>query len=164
MQRITLGEAVELGHVTLIRGASLSDSDLVPTPDVGVLRDPRELRSRDQLAGLTFRALGAHEHLRVTEPGDLIFATRGTPIVLLDDRGGLVVAAPSRVLRCHIPTRRRSGLMPRVGPTSPSRSVWCPPCWPLSWPSRPASPTTGAGGHHPVATRRDRRPREPRLP
>ena len=104
VQRITLSEAVGLGHVTLIRGASLSDSDLVPTPDVGVLRDPRELRSRDHLAGLTFRALGAHEHLRVTEPGDLIFSTRGAPIVLLDDSGGLVVAAPSRVLRCHIPT------------------------------------------------------------
>lgn len=105
VQRITLGEAVRAGHVMLIRGASLSVGDLVPVPDVGVVRDPRELRSREHLPGLTFAALGSFGHLQVTEQGDLVFAQRGSPVtVALDDRGGLVVAAPARVLRCHVPS------------------------------------------------------------
>lgn len=104
VQRLTLGEAIGGGHLALLPGARIEPTDLTSRPDVPVVQRPNDLRRTDELAGLS-HAVVAQGYGRVsyTLPGDIVFDPRAHPVARVDPVGGVLVAAPARVLRCFVP-------------------------------------------------------------
>lgn len=58
------------------------------------------------------RLLQDHPHVRLTEPGDIVFVTSPHPRALVDAQGSSIVVAPARVL--HIDGADPNGLVPEL--------------------------------------------------
>lgn len=105
----TIGAALARGDLLLLRGSRVADEDIsvdgVPVigpSDLDRLHAPTRRMERLVMAARYPRAT-------TTEPGDVIFTTSPRPRAVVDTRGGSLVAAPARVLRCV-----RTGLVPAV--------------------------------------------------
>ncbi len=112
---ITLGRLIELGHLRLVQGNRLFDSDLTTGSGVRVhtpltltgIALPGAERVIDRL---TFAA--AYPHGRYTQPGDIIFCTAPHPAAVVDRDGFAVVATPARALR--LTSTAPPGLLPEI--------------------------------------------------
>ena len=68
------------------------------------MRHPDDVLRRTRLAGLSLMELAtAYAHVELTRPGDVVVTTVGGRAAAVDHQGGLLVAYPARVLRCHRP-------------------------------------------------------------
>lgn len=106
VERLSLGAAVDAGHAELIAGVTLDERDLVPGPDVPVFRRAGDVSGREHVLGVTHATLaGLPRHVQLTRPGDIVVG-RGVPAARVDHRGGALVAAPARILRCFVPPAR----------------------------------------------------------
>lgn len=105
--RQTVAQALASKAIELIPGASVEAADLVTRPDVPVVASPDELAHRETLTGLTHALLARqYGHVRLTEPGDIVVSARSSSVARVDPWGGVLVAAPARVLRCFVPPVR----------------------------------------------------------
>lgn len=90
-------------------GVPVAGSALVIGPDE--LRDPAAV---DQRAVDRFALEAAAPRARLTEPGDVVYVSSGGPAAIVDERGGRVVLAPARILRCRSDVRGGRRLLPAV--------------------------------------------------
>ncbi|MET4002165.1 hypothetical protein ABIB48_000874 [Arthrobacter sp. UYCu511] len=128
----TVQQLLDKDHLKYQTGARL-DPNLSLTDDAGprVLGLPElglaEPLGRAQPSGLPEAVGGAgvrerriqrlvlartHPNARLTEPGDVVFATTPTPAAMVDAEGGAVVEYPARVLR--VSAMDPGGLMPEL--------------------------------------------------
>lgn len=77
-------------------GFDLRDDGNVPVIGLPELTAAVTLGAR-RVDRLTF--LGTHDAARLTEPGDVVFATSPRPCALVDETGGSAVESPARVVR-----------------------------------------------------------------
>lgn len=103
LPRVTLSEAVRAGHVALLSGARIPAESLSRYAEVPVVRTAVDLDRRAELAGLRGLDLAAYPQVELTRPGDVVVSTAGGTAARVDHHGGVVVAYPARVLRCHRP-------------------------------------------------------------
>lgn len=104
LRRTSLDEAVRQRQIVLVPGARVETSATSPGADLPVVRHPADLGRRTELPGLSVIALAtAYPHVVLTEPGDIVVTSVGGPTAAVDHLGGLVVAYPARILRCHRP-------------------------------------------------------------
>lgn len=104
LPRVSLEAALQKRGITLLTGARVPASDRSPKGGVPVVEHPADLARREHLTGLSvLRLATAYPHVDVTRPGDVVVTTKGGPAAAVDHLGGVVVAYPARVLRCHRP-------------------------------------------------------------
>lgn len=104
LPRVSLDRAVRERKIALLPGARVALSATTPRGTVPVVQHPGDLDRRDELPALNELELAtAYGHVDRTEPGDIVVTTVGGPAAVVDRDGGLVVAFPARVLRCHRP-------------------------------------------------------------
>lgn len=99
---VTLGRAMRSGWVRLIRGHRIKEQDIVAQAIGAPVIGPPELAGRAAWgAGRIdlFELAGSYPGARLTEPGDVIFATGGEVTARVDRYGGSVVRSPARILR-----------------------------------------------------------------
>ena len=84
-----------------------------------MVQHPSDLRRRDELPALNeFDLATVYAHVDRTEPGDIVVTSVGGPAAEVDRLGGVVVAFPARVLRCHRPrpfTEQERAELARMG-------------------------------------------------
>ncbi|MFF2557401.1 helix-turn-helix transcriptional regulator [Nocardia sp. NPDC058058] len=96
LRRRTLAELKRDGVLRMVRGNRIDTEKAAADGTVALLSADR---STDHLR---FDPLDVSKHYGRavhTEPGDVIFADRPRPVAFVDERGGALVASPSRVLR-----------------------------------------------------------------
>ncbi len=104
LPRTTLDDAVVQRKVAMLPGARVESSTGHHVDGVPVVRHPADLGRRPELPSLSVITLAtAYPRVVLTEPGDVVVTTVGGPAAAVDALGGLVVAYPARVLRCHRP-------------------------------------------------------------
>lgn len=104
LPRVSMEKALQEGGITLVTGARVAASDRSSPGDVPVVDRPADLAQPRSLPGLSrLRLATAYPNVDVTRPGDVVVTTKGGPAAAVDHVGGLVVAYPARVLRCHRP-------------------------------------------------------------
>lgn len=104
LPRTSLQRAVRERKIALVPGARIALSATTPQGTVPVVQHPGDLQRRDELPALTELDLAtAYAHADRTEPGDIVMTSAGGPAAGVDPLGGVVVAFPARVLRCHRP-------------------------------------------------------------
>lgn len=104
LPRMSLEEAVREHKIVLIPGTRVETSDVSVRGDAPVVHRSADLARRDQLPGLSaLRLATAYPRVELTRPGDVVVTTSGGPSAAVDHFGGVVVAYPARVLRCHRP-------------------------------------------------------------
>lgn len=104
LPRVSLERAVRERRIVLVPGARVALSGTSPRGTVPVVQHPSDLDRRDELPALTELELAAaYPHVDRTRPGDVVVTSAGGPAAAVDHLGGLVVAFPARVLRCHRP-------------------------------------------------------------
>lgn len=103
---ITLGDAVRSGGLRWNPGARVSASDLIADGGIPVIVDPRELSPGGPAPATLDRLLHVtrYPHSELSQPGDIIVTMAPRPQARVDYQGGVLVAHPARVLRCHRPT------------------------------------------------------------
>lgn len=116
----TVDELLSRDHLRYVKGVRLLAG--LPVMDDGgarVLGLPElghgETSGRTASAGRRINRLvleANHPHARLSEPGDVVFATAPTPAAMVDVEGGSVVEYPARVLR--ISAMDPGGLMPEI--------------------------------------------------
>ncbi|MGL4340242.1 MAG: hypothetical protein ACRCSP_07460 [Rhodoglobus sp.] len=96
---ITVDRALSQGHLRYRAGTRLKPSELtgggarvLGIPELLAVGSPSRYVDRLEFAA-------AHPTARLTEPGDIIFATAPRPLAMVDDRGLSVVQYPARILR-----------------------------------------------------------------
>lgn len=95
LARRSLAELRSAGLLSLHRGVRVDRGHADPHGTLEVIHaDPAEDFSLDPLD-----AVRLHPRATRTEAGDVVFAARPRPLARVDDRGGRLVASPSRVLR-----------------------------------------------------------------
>lgn len=105
--QVAIGQAVGDGDLIVVPGARIATADLVAGPDIPVVSRPVDVGRRGELTGLTHRDLvRGYSHAEITRPGDIVFDPKARPAVAVDELGGVLVASPARVLRCHVPPQR----------------------------------------------------------
>lgn len=114
----TVGDALKDGSLKYLQGHRISDGHMEVGQSTGA---PLAVVGVDELTGNT--ALGAR-HIsqlvfagaypagRLTEPGDVIFATGAQGGAMVDEAGSAVVLYPARILRIN--ARQPRGLLPAV--------------------------------------------------
>lgn len=104
LPRTSLDRAVRERKIALIPGARIVISGTTLRGTVRVVQHPGDLDRRDELPALTELELAtAYPNVDRTLPGDIVVSNVGGPAATVDHVGGLVVAFPARVLRCHRP-------------------------------------------------------------
>lgn len=89
----------------------------VPAPGSAHVLGPDELREPailDRRAVDRLALEAAAPRARLTEPGDVVYVASGGPAALVDERGGRVVLAPARILRCRSDVEGERRLLPSV--------------------------------------------------
>jgi hypothetical protein len=92
----SLGEMVAARRIELLSGSRVNVEHAEPSGTIRVLSaDPasQELQIDPLIAAERYR------HAKRTRPGDIVFVDRPRPSALVDDLGGSLVRAPSRILR-----------------------------------------------------------------
>lgn len=121
----TLGRLRADGHVRLLQGTRLvipvradrrtnnSPSEIEPSGTVvlGLAELRGETRPGSRRVD-PFDLASEHPRSRLTEPGDVVFATSPRPLALVDSDGYSVVEAPARILRISVSDS--AGLLPRA--------------------------------------------------
>ncbi len=104
----SLGELVETKAITLHHGTRIPIDHQDPNGTLQVLSaDPNTPQFRlDRLA-----AAKHYGYAVLTEPGDVVFTASPTPLALVDEIGGSLVACPSRILRIQ---SSRTGIGPHA--------------------------------------------------
>lgn len=119
LPRTSLERAVRERKILLVPGARIALSATTPRGTVPMVQHPSDLRRRDELPALTELDLAtAYAHVDRTEPGDIVVTSAGGPSAGVDRLGGVVVAFPARVLRCHRPrpsTEQERAELARLG-------------------------------------------------
>ncbi len=104
LPRVSLDRAVRERKIALLPGARVALSATTPRGTVPVVHHPDDLHRRAELPALSELELATtYGHVDRTEPGDIVVTAAGGPAAVVDRDGGLVVAFPARVLRCHRP-------------------------------------------------------------
>ncbi len=98
LRQRSLGELHEEGLVVVQRGRRINPRDAVPDGSVLVLSGNG---ATDGVALDPFDAERLYPRANRTEPGDVVFVEGSTPCAVVDERGGSLVASPSRILRLH---------------------------------------------------------------
>ena len=96
LRRRSMGEMKDLQQVQIRRGSRIDPGHTNPVGSVAVLSavgDTEEIRLDP------FDAPKLYPRAARTEPGDVVFVEKPRPIARVDDRGGSLVASPSRILR-----------------------------------------------------------------
>ena len=96
LRRRSMGEMKDLQQVQIRRGSRIDPGHADPVGSVAVLSavgDTEEIRLDP------FDAPKLYPRAARTEPGDVVFVEKPRPIARVDDRGGSLVASPSRILR-----------------------------------------------------------------
>lgn len=102
----SLGELVEAGAIRRQSGSRIAPEDVDPAGSVRIL--PAEDGAERWIDRLV--AAARYGAAVLTEPGDVVFSTN-PPRAMVDEIGGAIVAAPSRILRVD---QLRAGLGPRA--------------------------------------------------
>jgi hypothetical protein len=98
VHRRSLGELKDQQQVQVKRGSRIAADHASPAGSVVVLSatgDTADLKLDP------FDALKLYPRAARTEPGDVVFVEKPRPRALVDDRGGSLVATPSRILRLN---------------------------------------------------------------
>lgn len=104
LPRVSLERAVRERRIVLVPGARVSILGTTPRGTVPIVQHPSDLDRRHELPALTELELAAaYPNVDRTRPGDVVVTSAGGPAAAVDQLGGLVVAFPARVLRCHRP-------------------------------------------------------------
>ena len=104
LPRTTLEDAVQQRRVAMLSGARVESSTGHHDDGVPIVRHPADLRRRAELPSLSVITLAtAYPQAALTEPGDIVVTIVGGPAAAVDALGGVVVAYPARVVRCHRP-------------------------------------------------------------
>ncbi len=98
LRQRSLGELHEKGLVAVQRGRRIDPRHAVPDGSVPVLSGDG---TTDGVALDPFDAERLYPRAKRTEPGDVVFVEGKTPRAVVDERGGSLVASPSRILRLH---------------------------------------------------------------
>ncbi len=96
LRRRSMGEMKDLQQVQIRRGSRIDPRHANPVGSVAVLSavgDTKEIRLDP------FDAPKLYPRAARTEPGDVVFVEKPRPRARVDDRGGSLVASPSRILR-----------------------------------------------------------------
>jgi hypothetical protein len=107
LRQRSLGELHEEGLVEILRGRRINPRTAVPEGSV------RVLSANGTTAGMRldpFDAERIYVNANRTEPGDVVFVEGSAPRAVVDERGGSLVASPSRILRL----RRNFGAGPHT--------------------------------------------------
>lgn len=121
LARRSLAELRAAGHLSVHRGRRVDPGHADPNGTLEVIHaDPAEDFSLDPLD-----AVRLHPRATRTEAGDVVFTARPRPLARVDDRGGRLVASPSRVLR----VRPQAPVGPHtlaaiINETAPAGSEW----------------------------------------
>ncbi|ATY13543.1 hypothetical protein CU254_26280 [Amycolatopsis sp. AA4] len=107
LRRRSLGELTDQGHVRVLRGSRIHSDHADPAGSVPVLSAtaPHGLLRLDP-----FDATQLYPRAARTNPGDVVFTDRPHPVAAVDDTGGALVAAPSKILRIS----PKAGIGPRA--------------------------------------------------
>ncbi len=96
LRRRSMGEMKDLQQVQFRRGSRIDPGHANPVGSVAVLS------ASDDTEGIRldpFDAPKLYPRASRTEPGDVVFVEKPRPMARVDDRGGSLVASPSRILR-----------------------------------------------------------------
>lgn len=119
LARTSLERAVRERKIALVPGARIALSVTTPRGTVPVVQHPSDLDRRHDLPALNALDLAtAYAHVDRTRPGDVVVTSVGGPAAAVDTLGGVVVAFPARVLRCHRPrtsTEQERAELARMG-------------------------------------------------
>lgn len=99
---LTLGRAMRSGWVRLLRGHRIKEQDVKEQPTGAPVIGPDELAGRALWGARRidlFDLAASYPNARLTEPGDVVFATGGEVTAVVDRYGGAVVRSPARILR-----------------------------------------------------------------
>lgn len=99
---LTLGRAMRSGWVRLLSGHRIKDQDVKQQPTGAPVIGPDEVAGRTLWGARRmdlFDLAASYPNARLTEPGDVVFATGGEVNAVVDRYGGAVVRAPARILR-----------------------------------------------------------------
>jgi hypothetical protein len=107
LRQRSLGELHDEGLVEVRRGRRIDLRHAVPDGSVPVLSGDG---TTDGVALDPFDAERLYRRANRTEPGDVVFVEGSAPRAVVDERGGSLVASPSRILRL----RRNFGIGPHT--------------------------------------------------
>lgn len=146
LPRVTLGDAVRAGQVALLPGARVAAESLTRYAEVPVVRSAVDLERRSELPGLRGVDLAAYPQIELTRPGDVVVSISGGTAARVDHHGGVIVAYPARVLRCHRPratTPEESATLLARGKHPPdlARQTFVPECVAADINAQPAGAT-----------------------
>ncbi|GAA4701392.1 hypothetical protein [Phytohabitans rumicis] len=96
LRQRSLGELRDAGQLDVLRGSRIDSKDGVADGSVPVLSADGAM---DDVALDPFDAPRLYPRASRTEPGDVIFVGSASPHARVDERGGALVASPSRILR-----------------------------------------------------------------
>lgn len=99
---VTLDRAMRSGWVRLVRGHRIAEQDIAVQATGAPVIGPEELAGRAAWGARRIDLLdlaATYPGARLTEPGDVIFATGGQVAAMVDRYGGAVVRSPARILR-----------------------------------------------------------------
>lgn len=104
LPRTSLDRAVRERKIALMPGARIALSATTPRGTIPVVQHPGDLGRREELPALTELDLAtSYAQVDRTQPGDIVVTSVGGSAAAVDRLGGVVVAFPARVLRCHRP-------------------------------------------------------------
>lgn len=99
---VTLGRAMRSGWVRLLRGHRIADGHIAEQETGAPVIGPDELAGRETWGARRTDLLelaASYPNAKLTEPGDVVFATGGQVVARVDRHGGCVVRSPARILR-----------------------------------------------------------------
>ncbi|MDF8263736.1 hypothetical protein [Luteipulveratus flavus] len=117
-QTVTVQHAQEIGALRVLSGHRIRAHDVRVGAGGGVA-----VIGPDEVSGSArwgerridrFDLEATYPGSRLTEPGDVVFATSGRVVARVDRRGGSVVQAPARVMRLRAVEKWRGALSPDV--------------------------------------------------
>lgn len=151
----SLGELLETRHARVRRGSRIDHDHADPAGTVAVLTADGPT---DDVALDPFDVPRLYPRAARTEPGDVIFAERPRPQALVDDRGGSLVAAPSRILRLSpkagIGPHTAAAIINRQPPQAREWQAWPVPVLPAAEAESLEAALAAATGHEQAVRRR----------
>jgi hypothetical protein len=96
LRRRSMGEMKDSQHLRVLRGSRIDVRHANPAGTVAVLTGSGDM---PEIRLDPFDAPQLYPRAARTEPGDVVFDERPRPTAKVDERGGSLVASPSRILR-----------------------------------------------------------------
>lgn len=156
LRRRSLAELRDSGHLVVRRGSRIDTGHADPTGTVPVLSADG---STDALFLDPFDADRLYRRATRTEPGDVIILDGRRPAARVDERGGALVASPSRILRlaptAPVGPHALAAIVNDIAPTGSEWPTWSVPELPPTENGLLDAALAGAATHKEVLRRHE---------